>query len=382
VCSSDLTAPRLLAGIGHMRAFAFFAAFAAALTLLLFARIDALSWAIVRFGVGICVAGLFVTGESWLASEIPGVRRREFLTASHMVSTVALVMGAGVLAGADAGGPAPYMIAAGFFAMSLACIVATRDAPEPQTEAAASETTPLAEPLGPRQLFALAPAALIAAVGAGAVGGAVVALSPLYAGPSNATDPTGAAAGFFAALMIGGAGFQFLAGLLSDRVDRRLVIGVLTATAAAVSFALALTPPSAPSAIVVILALIWGAGALSVYGVAVAHAVDRASPSQRAGVMAGLMTMLAAGAVVGPVLAGLMMQLGLGGAGLFVFAGLCLAALSFAMVRRSAARAAVDPAERTLFATARATSVAGAGLDPRVAGHDDLGDSPSESVGE
>lgn len=376
-----MAAPRLLAGIGHLRAFAFFATFAAALSLLLFARIDAGSWAIVRFGVGVCVAGLFVAGESWLVTEIPDTRRREALAAYHAGSVVALIVGAAVLAGTDAGGPTAYMIAGGLFAMSLASVVVTQAAPSSQTEPSlASE--PLAEslpeslaesltgPLGPRQLFVLAPAALIAATGAGAICGAVISLSPLYAGPSNPVDPTGAAAGFFAALLIGGLGFQYLAGMLSDRVDRRLVIGVLAATAAAASFALALTPPSAPSALVIILALVWGGGALSVYGVSVAHALDRASPSQRASVMAGLLMMWAAGAAIGPFLAGLVVQAGLGGAGLFVFAGLCLAALSFAMVRRSAARAAVDPDARAPFAVARATSVAATQLDPRIGGHE------------
>jgi len=365
-----LAAPRLLAGIGHLRAFAFFATFAAALSLLLFARIDAGSWAIVRFGIGVCVAGLFVAGESWLVTEIPDTRRREALAAYHVGSVVALIVGAAVLAGTDAGGPTAYMIAGGLFAMSLASVAATQAAPSSQT-GPPLEVKSLAAPLGPRQLFVLAPAALIAATGAGAICGAVISLSPLYAGPSNPVDPTGAAAGFFAALLIGGLGFQYLAGMLSDRVDRRLVIGVLAATAAAASFALALTPPSAPGALIVILALIWGGGALSVYGVAVAHALDRASHSQRASVMAGLLMMWAAGAAIGPFLAGLVMQAGLGGAGLFVFAGLCLAALSFAMVRRSAARAAVDPDARAPFAVARATSVAATLLDPRIGDHED-----------
>lgn len=350
------SAPHFLARVGHIRAFAFFAAFAAALTLLLYAQVGAWSWAVVRFGIGMCAAGLFTAGESWIASAAAEERRGALLGFYHVASKAALVIGAVALVGADVAGPTAYMIAGGALALCLAPVAATRQAqPAP----------PSAEPFGLRRLLALAPAAVYAATGAGLVNGAVLGLSPVYAAASSATDPAGAAAFFYAALMIGGVISQFPAGALSDRVDRRLVVGALAAVAAAASFALALTPPGAPRAVSVTFALIWGGGALSFYGIAVAHAIDRAPRDQHPSVMAGLLIVWAAGSVAGPVLAGLMMQAGLGGAGLFVYAGLALAGLAFLMARRSAAREAVRPAERERFVTVQASSIAAADLDPR-----------------
>ena len=357
-----IAAPSLIARIGHIRAFAFFAAIAATLALLLYASIDPFAWSVVRLGLGACAAGLFTAGESWIASEASAARRGALLGVYHVLAKLALVVGVFVVGRVIADGPAPYMIAGGVFALCLAPVAATRQAAPPP---------PSTEPLPFRKLFAAAPAAVYACAAAGLVNGAVMGLAPIYAAQpasADAVDPAAmaaTAAAFYAALTLGGVASQFPAGMLSDRVDRRLVVGALSAIAAAASFALALTPPFAPQALHLVLAFVWGAGALSFYGVAVAHAIDRSDPRVHARTMAGLLLVWAGGNVIGPPLAGLVMQAGLGGAGLFVYAGLGLAGLSFLMVRRSAKRAAAGPGQREPFAAVNATSFAAADLDPR-----------------
>ncbi len=114
-------------------------------------------------------------------------------------------------------------------------------------------------------------------------------------------------------------------------------------------------------------ALIWGAGALSYYGVAVAHAVDRVPAPLHARAIAGLLVVWAGGNIAGPLIAGLVMQQGaLGAAGLFVYAGVGSLLLAVTMVRRSTRRDAVPAEAREPFATVQVSSLAAAELDPRV----------------
>lgn len=351
-----VAAPGAIRAVGHIRAFAGFAAVAAALTLLLSARVDPLVWAFVRFGVGACVAALFAAGESWLTDAAPQQRRGALLGFYHVATKAGLILGPFAISGAAPGAAGAFMMSAAFFALCLVPIAATRQAQPPP---------PSSEPFGPGKLYEVAPAAVAAAFGAGVINGAVMSLAAVYASPLNPAEPVAAAAAFNAALMIGGMAAQWPAGAVSDRVDRRTVIAVLAVTAAAASIVLTLAPSATPGWLILAFAALYGAGGLSFYGVAVAHAADRAPPGQTARMMAGMLIVWAAGAMVGPFLAGLLMDSPLRERGLFCFAAAGLAFLAFAMVRRRAARSAPETEMKTPFQPAPATSPAVADLDPR-----------------
>ncbi|HEY8015349.1 MAG TPA: MFS transporter, partial [Dongiaceae bacterium] len=56
----------LIVRVGHIRAFAAFAALVGATTLVFALWFDPLVWGLLRVVVGFCMAGLFATIESWL----------------------------------------------------------------------------------------------------------------------------------------------------------------------------------------------------------------------------------------------------------------------------------------------------------------------------
>jgi MFS family permease len=200
--------------------------------------------------------------------------------------------------------------------------------------------------------FATAPAAVIGCFGAGLVNGGVLALAPLYAAQHYGAH---AAAEFYSAAFTGSLLLQWPAGRVSDRIDRRLIIAALAALAALSSFALALWSGRLLNWAAVLLFFLWGAGALSFYGIAVAHMADRAEPGRLAQSAAGLLFVWAAGSVIGPIIMGPLVDL-FDVAGMFWFAGAAALAVSAAMFWRSSMRE--GPATKEEFAPQIGTSVA------------------------
>lgn len=364
-----VAAARIITEIGHIRAFAAAAALACVFALALYMRVDALLWMVARFGAGACVALLFAAGESWIASSAHHQRRGAVLGAYLVLAKLGVIAGPFLIAGFTIGAAETYMIAAGLFALSLTPVAATRRAqPAP----------PSAEPFGPRRLAGVAPAAVAAGLIAGMVNGATAQLAPIYAGRLDPEAPAASAAAFVAAMMAGSLASQWPAGVVSDRLDRRLVIAALAAAAVVASVGLALLPPSAPTVLALILAALWGAGSMSFYGVAVAHAADRCAHDQATRMLSGMLMIWATGAVVGPVLAGAAMATPAGASGLFWFAALFLALLVAAMARRAVAEPGPAATDKEPFAPVNATSIAAAEIDPRAANEEE---GPSKRLG-
>ena len=99
--------------------------------------------------------------------------------------------------------------------------------------------------------------------------------------------------------MLGGVVTQWPAGLISDRVDRRLVVAFLAFLALAACIALYLTAGRVSFSITVLLAALWGGGALSFYSISASHATDRTDAGQIAQVMSGMLFIWAGGSVLG-----------------------------------------------------------------------------------
>ena len=105
----------------------------------------------------------------------------------------------------------------------------------------------------------------------------------------------------------------------------------------------------------VLLFFIWGAGALSFYGIAVAHMADRAEPGKLAQSAAGLLFVWAAGSVIGPLVMGPLVDW-FDVAVMFWFSGGAALFVAFAMFwRRSTRRGPVTKEE---YAPQLGTSVA------------------------
>lgn len=338
-----MIATQLLARVGHIRVYAACAAIFSVATLALHFSDQIWAWGLARMIAGMAVALMFAAIESWLSFSISSRVRGEVMSVYMVLTKGALALGPFFAFGYAPIEAEPWMIAAAIAALSMVPICFT---------AAEQPAPPKAQPLALVEQFATAPAAVIGSFGAGLVNGGVLALAPLYAADNYGA---GAAAEFYAAAFIGSLLLQWPAGRLSDRVDRRLVIAGLAGLAALAAFALAIWSGQLQSWSAVLLFFLWGAGALSFYGIAVAHMADRAEPGKLAQSAAGLLFVWAGGSIIGPLVLGPLVDF-YDVAGMFWFAGIAAVAVAAAMFWRRTTREAAPMREE--FAPQIGTSVA------------------------
>lgn len=303
-----IIATQLLARVGHIRVYAGCAAVFAVSTLALHFTGEIWAWGLTRMAAGLSVALMFAAIESWMSFSIGARVRGEVMSVYMVLTKGALAIGPFLAFNYNAAAAEPWMIAAALAALSMVPVCFT---------SAAQPDPPKAQPLALVEQFATAPAAVIASFGAGLVNGGVLALAPLYASQHYGAN---SAAEFYAAAFVGSLLLQWPAGRLSDRVDRRLVIAGLALLAAGAAFALAVWSGQLLHWSAAFLFFLWGAGALSFYGIAVAHMADRAEPGKLAQSAAGLLFVWAAGSIIGPLLMGPLVDW-FDVAGMFWFAG-------------------------------------------------------------
>jgi len=142
------------------------------------------------------------------------------------------------------------------------------------------------------------------------------------------------------------------------------VIAVMCAISGLAAFVIALLGRALGEVGVMIVLAVWGAGALSFYGLCVAHAIDRTPPRKIPQVMSALLFVWAAGSILGPLLSGAAMRAA-GAFGLFGVAGILLILLAFAMIWRVSRRPAPEEADQDSWSPILPTPLASVELDPR-----------------
>lgn len=352
-------APRLIRQIGNIRVFASAAAVAGVATLLLAMMHDPLLWSVMRFGQGIGIALMFASSESWMTEATPSHQRGSVLGIYHVVAKVALIAGPFLAIGYAPSAMEPFVWCGIFMVAALIPVCITR-----RTEPKPPDT----EPFPISRMFALTPAAVIGVFVAGFSNTGFLALLPIFAEQTGGESVASTAAQLMAVAFLGGVISQFPAGILSDHIDRRLVIAGMGLLAAVAAAGLVVFGKSPDSLVSLGLIGLWGAGALSFYGLCIAHAADRCAPEKFARMMSGLLFVWAAGSVIGPIFFGYVMSSGLGTQGLFILEIVMGLFLFAAMLWRRGAKAPVLDEDRESFEPVSPTSLPAVEIDPRAAG--------------
>lgn len=320
--------------VGHIRAFAAFAALASvcALTFPLF--VSVWGWVVLRVVLGFSLAGLTLVAESWVNGRATLENRGRLLATYMVVFFLAASAGQFLVAAGDPGDFPLFSIAAILLAAAVVPLALTR--------ALAPELHPV-----PRiRLGALArsaPLGVAGAIAAGTVASAFGAAGPIFALRTGLE--IGQVALFLGIPVLATMALQWPLGMLSDRLPRARV---LLGAALAALVASLLVPVLAALSLVALIAAVsvFMALANSLYPMSLALTHDRLDASQVLSANATLLLAVGIGTVIGPLVGPAAMAL-LGPPGLFLFTAVVLALLlaaGFALrLRREVPVAAQQP---------------------------------------
>jgi len=350
----SLYAQRIIQRIGHIRAFAAFAALLTAAVMVHALVFDVFVWGLMRAMVGLCMAGLYSVIESWLNVRATNELRGKVL--SLYTLTIYISSGVGQLSVnlADTGGTALFCLGALLTSLSLVPVVMTR---------VAGPELGHIKPMSLKELYKASPLGTVVTAGSGILSGSLYGLGAVYGTQIGLSVLENSI--FMGAPIIGGFLLQWPIGWLSDKFDRRTVLlGVLLFTVAA---AVLISMFSVWDSNVLILSfanLLLGGFLATIYPTAVAHAFDYLDRSQMVGANSGMLLAWAVGATAGPLVASSVMGV-VGKSGLFMFiAGMAILLALYTRWRMS--RRAAKPAdEQSKFVPVPSTSAIAGALDPR-----------------
>lgn len=351
--AGSFMAQRIIGRVGHIRAFAAFAAILTAAVMVHALVFNIPVWGLMRAAVGFCMAGLYAVIESWLNVRSPNELRGRVL--SMYTLTIYISSGVGQLAINldDTAGLELFCLGALLTSLSLVPVVMTRVA---GPELGNIKTMSLAA------LYKASPLGTVATAGAGLVSGSLYALGAVYGTQIGLTVFENSI--FMGAPIVGGFLLQWPIGRLSDKFDRRTVLfGVLTATVGASVLLGAFAFAEGNFLLLATANLLLGGFLATIYPTAVAHAFDYIDRSQMVAANSGMLLAWAVGATAGPLVASSFMAVG--PAGLFVFiAGVAICLAVYTRWRMS--RRAAKPAdEQSKFVPVPSTSAIAGALDPR-----------------
>ena len=343
---------RIINRVGHIRAFAVYAAIGAVATLLLAIVGWLFAWVVLRFVAGYCMAGLTMTAESWLNHRATNATRGRTLSLYIIVMNAAFATGPLLLNVADPGGVEILIVAGMLFVAGLVPVALTRTG-NPQ----------IAEQrrLSLRELLEIAPLGVLGALTIGVVEGAFFGLGAVF---GEAAGLGTARISLFLAVTVGGVlVMQYPVGALSDRFDREKVILAVAALSGMAALAIAVTPALSFPALLA-LGFVMGGLSSPLYPLNVAEANDYLKPDELVPASAAIVLAYSIGASTGPIAAAVMME-ALGAGGLFIFIALVLFALAGYTTFRVINGLAKPAEEQTEFWSASWVSPVAAELDPR-----------------
>lgn len=347
--------PGVVARVGHVRSFSVMAAVAVISVLLSLLIIHPGAWIPLRALAGFSFAGGAMIVESWISERTdPSFRGRVFATYT-MVNLAATTLGQLLLIVGDARGYFFFVLAAVFYACSLVpTALSTTAAPQP-----------LVQPkLDLKSLWLNSPIAVVAVFLVGVSNSSFGTLAAVY-GQQIGLNLT-AIAFLVSITILAGALFQLPVGWLSDRTDRRAVLIGLAVTAGLADLFFLVMQPRDVS-VVLIAAAIFGAMIFAMYPVIVAHANDHADKDSFLKISSGLLLVMGAGSIIGPLIGGGMMAL-LGPDYLFAPTLLAHSIMAGFAAWRMTKRAAVEDEKKGDFvssSTVRMNTPETATLDPR-----------------
>ncbi|TPW29524.1 MFS transporter [Martelella alba] len=334
---SCVLTPMLVARVGHVRVFG-------ALITLLTVSILASSlyvhwqaWLLLRGMAGFAIAGCYLIIESWLNERVTNETRGTIFAVYMIVALVGPILGQYLVPLGDPNTTVLFIVCGIIFSIAIL----------PTALSTAQSPAPIAHvEFGLKKLYRRSPAAFVGAILAGILSGTWSGLGGVYT--TNSGLSTGQGATLLAFVLAGGALAQIPIGRISDRLDRRYLMIACGVVGTVVSvLMIILGGLSLP--VLYGLAFLVGSMLYPIYSLNVAHANDRADPTEYLTISSSMMILYGFGTVAGPPVAGGAMQL-VGPSGLLWYLAIGFAAYAgYTAWRVWKGNPGVAPEERSDF---------------------------------
>jgi MFS family permease len=353
--AGSILVPMLVQRVGHIRGLSIMAAIGTATILLNLLWINDVGWIVMRAFSGFCFAGAAMIVESWL-NEVADNRSRGTIFSIYVtINMAASTVGQLAMSVTGTTGYVPFVVGA----IAFVCAIIP----------SAMTSTPQPRPLQSAKLdvwllYRTSPLAVIASFACGMANGTFGTLAPVY-GYAQGLDAAHIAY-LFSVTAIVGAVAQIPFGRLSDKMDRRMVMVVLSGIAAVVGFFTVLINPAGGVLMYVLFGL-YGFSAYPLYAIAVAHANDFAKDGEFARIAGAMLLILGCGLAIGPLIASFVMG-AIGPVGLFIVTATFHGALGVTAFLRMKIRPVRDDKGRVRFRAMNAEKGVSPGtvqLDPR-----------------
>lgn len=283
--------PNLIISVGHIRVFAALASIASTSVLLHGVFVDPWLWIPIRLLTGFCFCGLFMISESWL-NQIATRKQR-----GTIFSTYVAIVNGGMFAGQFMINLAPlsstylFILVSILISLALAPITLTNK-PMPQYKKP--------ETLSFLNMLRKYPLPMVGVFISGICSSTFLGLGPVYA--NMVEMPTKSIAIFIGAFILGNATLPMLLGIISDKVDRRVVIEAACFIAIVTTLLIVLWAPF--YAFVFVL----GGMIASLYSVSITYLHDQIKKSQIISASRTLLLFNAMGAMTGPIIGGVLLS--------------------------------------------------------------------------
>jgi MFS family permease len=340
-------APGMIRRVGHVRVFAALASLISAVMILYPTFPNIVIWSLGRILIGFCFSAVYVTAESWLNNAADNSNRGQALSLYMIVQTLGIVIAQALLLTADPSGFILFVIPSVLVSIAVTPILLSIS-PTP-----AFDTT---KPMSLRELVNFSPLGCVGMFLLGGVFSAQFGMASVYgaeAGLSVAQISL-----FVATFFVGSVVLQYPIGWISDRMNRRTLIAIVSVVGALGSFVGMFLGHIFP----ILLASAFVVGGMSnpLYSLLIAHTNDFLEHEDMAAASGGMVFINGLGAILGPVITGWMMGTALGPGGFYLFTAVLFIALAFYATYRSTQRAgiAVEDTGDFVALTASATVVA------------------------
>jgi MFS family permease len=315
-------APGLIRRVGHVRVFAALASLISAVMILYPTFPNVIVWSLGRILIGFCFSAVYVTAESWLNNAATNENRGQALSLYMIVQTLGIVASQALLLAADPSGFVLFVIPSVLVSIAVTPILLSIS-PTP-----AFETT---KPMSLRELAGFSPLGCTGMFLLGGIFSAQFGMASVYGAEAGLS--VAQISMFVATFFVGAVLLQYPIGWISDRMDRRALIVIVSVIGFAGSILGMVLGHE--YTLLLVSAFVVGGMANPLYSLLIAHTNDFLEHEDMAAASGGLIFINGLGAILGPVITGWMMGTALGPGGFYLFTAVLFGALAFYAAYRS-----------------------------------------------